>query len=489
MDHPAIPPDAVRSEASIHDPSGAAPSRAAGGRVLMQALSELERVVFGEPGPSRLGRRSRVAIERMHRSSEILVGGLQVCAILFFGAVYAITPKAFPPTVPFEPVPIVLGGYAVITAIRLALARAGRLTRPLVLLSAVIDVTVLMITIWSFHLQYGVEPSVYLKAPTLLYVFILIALRALRLESAPVLVTGVAAMVGWGALFAYALVEAGPEAVTRDWVSYMTSGRILVGAEIDKLLAIGATTGVLAVAVIRARRLMLREAAERRATEDLSRFFAPGVAETIREAELDHSQPGARREATVLVTDLKGFSALAASHSAEATLAILGEYHARIVPLIHRHGGAIDKYLGDGILATFGAVRPEPEHAARGMAALCAILHEGEAWRLERAAAGLPAPAVCAAMDAGPVTLGVVGFDGRYEFTILGDVVNRVVKLDKLGRGYGAAATVTEEAYAAGAAADGLTVRRIQARLPWLDAPAALVTLTPRSWNAGEAVA
>ena len=487
MDHPASPPDTARSETSIAARRGGRPARTVGRRALAPAMADLERLVFGEAPPARLGRRSRAAIESMHRSSELLVGGLQVCAILFFGAVYAITPKAFPPGVPFEPVPIVLGVYAAITAGRLALARAGRFGRPLVLLSAVIDVAVLMVTIWSFHLQYGVEPSVYLKAPTLLYVFIVIALRALRLEAAPVLVAGGAAMLGWSALFAHALAEAGPDAVTRDWATYMTSGRILVGAEVDKLLAIAAVTGVLAVAVIRARRLMLREAAERRATEDLSRFFAPGVAETIREAELDLSRPGVRREATVLIVDLAGFSALSASLSAEATLALLGEYHARIVPLIHRHGGAIDKYLGDGILATFGAVRADPEHAARGMAALRAILREGEAWRRERAAAGRPAPAVCAAMDAGPVTLGVVGADGRYEVTILGDVVNRVAKLDKLGRVHGAAAMVTEAAFAAAPVPteDDLAAQRLELRLPWLDAPAALVALTHRDRGTG----
>mgnify|MGYP005844003971 CR=1 FL=1 len=273
--------------------------------------------------------------------------------------------------------------------------------------------------------------------------------------------------------------------MTRDWTEYMSSARILIGAEVDKLLAIAVVTAVLAVAVTRARRLMLREAAERRATEDLSRFFAPGVAETIREAELDSSRPGVGREATVPMTDLRGFSAVAARLSAEETPALLAEYHARLVPAIHRHGGAIDKYLGDGILATFGAVRPDPEHAAQGMAALREVLAEGEAWRRERAAAGLPAPEVCAAMDAGPVTLGVVGADGRHEFTIIGDVVNRVAKLDKLGRDHDAAALVTEAVFAADLQAGAaLEVRRLRVRAPWVGAEVALVALRPRGAEA-----
>jgi len=452
-------------------------------------LARLERFVLGEPPPRRLGRRSLEAIEGMHASSEILVCCLQFGAVAFFGAVYAITPKAFPPEVPFEPVPAVLALYALITAIRLGFALAGRLTRPFVLLSAVVDVAVLMITIWSFHLQYGVEPAVYLKAPTLLYVFILIAVRALRLEAGPVVAAGIAAVLGWGALFGYALEEAGPQAVTRNWAVYMTSARILVGAEVDKLLAIASTTGVLAVAVTRARRLMLREAAERRATEDLSRFFAPGVAETIREADLDFSRPGARREATVLMVDLAGFSELSARMSAEETLAVLADYHARVVPLIHAHGGAIDKYLGDGILATFGAVRADADQGRRGLAALAAILEAGAAWAAERRAAGLPEAAVRAAMDRGPVTLGVVGVDGRYEFTIIGDVVNRVAKLEKLCRTLDAAALVTARAFEEGGAepAPGLCVRRVEGRLPELGDETELVALDPRRPDAAGA--
>ncbi|MGM0584866.1 MAG: adenylate/guanylate cyclase domain-containing protein [Pseudomonadota bacterium] len=406
-------------------------------------LARLESFILGERPPARVSPRTQADIRRLQRSSEILVCWIQFAAIAFFGLVYAITPKAFPPSVPFEPVPAVLGLYAIVTALRLQLSRAGRLTGTLRVASAVIDVTVLMVTIWSFHLQYGVAPAVYLKAPTLLYAFILIALRTLRLEAGLVLATGAAAILGWAALFGYALAEAGAGAVTRDWAEAMTTARILIGAEVDKLLAIGAVTMVLAVAVERARRLMIRAAAERRATEDLSRFFAPGVAEAIRQADLDLARPGALREATVLMADLQGFSETAGRLSPEDTVALLSEYHGRVVPIIHRHGGDIDKYLGDGILATFGAVRRGEGHAARGMAALRELLAEGERWRRARAARGLPAPAVCAAIDSGEVTLGIVGEDGRYEFTIIGEVVNRVAKLDKHGRALGVRGVAT----------------------------------------------
>jgi adenylate cyclase len=272
------------------DPAGRAPRQGP----LRARLARADAFLFG-PRPSRPpGPAVRAAIARNARSSEILVCLVQAAAVALFGAVYAVTPKAFPPSAPFEPVPAVLFAYALFTAARFALARRDRLGAPALALSAVLDVAVLMVTIWSFHLQYQAPPAVYLKAPTLLYVFIMIALRALRLEAWPVLLTGAAAMAGWAGLVAYA-ATAGEARVTGDWLGYMTSGAILIGAEVDKMLAIGAVTGVLAVAVTRARRLMILAAAEREAAGALSRFFPAEIADAIREARRPNGSARPRR--------------------------------------------------------------------------------------------------------------------------------------------------------------------------------------------------
>jgi adenylate cyclase len=100
-----------------------------------------------------LPERIRRDIERQQDAGEIIVGWTQAAAIVFFAVVYAISPKAFPAGTPFEPIPWTLGIYALFTAGRLFLAYRSRLSRGFVALSVVVDLTVLMITIWSFHLQ------------------------------------------------------------------------------------------------------------------------------------------------------------------------------------------------------------------------------------------------------------------------------------------------------------------------------------------------
>ena len=108
--------------------------------------------------------------------------------------------------------------------------------------------------IWSFHIQYAQPPSFYLKAPTVMYIFIFITVRALRFDATYVLAAGVAAAAGWLGMLAYAVThDPAPEPITRDYIAYMTGNRILLGAEIDKIITILVVTGILAVVLVRAR--------------------------------------------------------------------------------------------------------------------------------------------------------------------------------------------------------------------------------------------
>src|SRR5258708_36045769 len=121
--------------------------------------------VFGPALPRHPSRRVVRSIHQQEENSEILIGWVQIAAIIFFAVFYSTAPKAFAPDVPFAPVPVTLSAYALFTALRLVLAYRAALRTWFVALSVVIDIAVLMITIWSFHLQYDQPPTLYLKAP------------------------------------------------------------------------------------------------------------------------------------------------------------------------------------------------------------------------------------------------------------------------------------------------------------------------------------
>jgi adenylate cyclase len=428
--------------------------RAAIAAMLTKPASRAAESVFGRRPPRALPERVRRAIASDQRSSEILVCLAQFGAIAFFGGFYALTPKAFPASVPFEPVPWALGLYTVFTALRLWLAARDRLGPAFLGLSVVVDIAVIMLTIWSFHLQYQQPATIYLKAPTLLYVFILIALRTMRFEAVYVILAGVTAIVGWFALVAYAVVSAGEMRVTHDFAEYMTSDAILIGAEVDKLMSFGAVTAILAIAVIRARRLLVQAATEAHAASELSRFFAPEVAGEIRRTDCGFNPGDAvTRDAAVMFLDLRGFTKLARRQPPPATMAVLGDYHSRMVPAVQAHGGSVDKYLGDGILVSFGAARPSRTYAADALGALGDVLAAADAWNADRAARGEDPLGIGAAVAVGPVLFGVTGDESRLEFTVIGDVVNLAAKIEKHCKAVRRSALAT---------ADTLTLARAQ---------------------------
>ena len=422
--------------ASTERPSTPAPREHTPGRgmagLIRTCMRQLQLLVFGPPLPAAMPQRIADVISREQARSEVLVSLIQMSAIFGFAVLYSLTPKAFPPDVPFEPVPVALWVYGGFTLWRLYLAVNDRLTRPILAFSVVIDIAVLMLTIWSFHLQYGAPPAIYLKAPTLMYVFILIALRTLRFEPGFVILAGCTAAVGWLTLVGYAIWAQEGMMLTRNFAEYMMSYSILIGAEIDKVVSILVVTAILALALHRARKLLIRAAVESQAAADLKRFFAPEIAGRITETEDELVAGHAEiREAAIMFIDLRGFTPLSEKLEPAEVMQLLSEYQALMAKAVRASGGSIDKFMGDGILASFGAVRPSETYAAAGVQAMEAVLETGMKWTTSRAEQGRPAPAVAAAVTTGPVMFGTVGDAERLEYTVLGDTVNLAAKLEK----------------------------------------------------------
>jgi adenylate cyclase len=388
---------------------------------IRQALMELAAV---PAPPARVLR----AIRAAERTSEILVAWVQLAGVAFFLLLYVVSLPAFMSAGP-QPVPIALALYSAFVAWRLHRAYADTLTPRLLSASAFVDVLVLMALIWSFTLQYDAPAALYLKGPTLLYAFILIALRALRFDAGHVLLTGLLSIAGW---FALVLVAAREAPVARDYPTYMTSLSVLWGAEAEKMVALLGVTLVLALAVSRARALLIRTATEEIAARELSRFLDSGAAQRVRSANTTlRAGDGELKPMAIMFLDLRGFSTAAAHLPAADVIALLQAYQSRFVPIIERAGGSVDKYLGDGILVSFGGGERNGHEAADAFATVPALLAASEAWAMERTSAGLFPLEVAVAITHGEVVHGVIGHDERLEFTVIGDAVNLAAKLEK----------------------------------------------------------
>lgn len=450
----------------------------------MALRDRIGRFVFGERGGA-VPDRVRAAIARQQEDSEKLIAWVQLAVVAIMGGLYALSPKTSPVSPFLTPVALALFFYFLFTLLRLALIGRGAFGRWLPGVSAIVDVALIVVLIWSFHLQYGQPASFSLKAPTLLYVFIFIALRALRFEPRYVVMCGVSAAACWLLLVLYTVTIEYPDTmVTRSYVDYLTTNSVLLGAEFDKVLSILLVTGIIAVALARARRLLERSVAEAAAARELSRFFSPEVARRITQSErMIRAGEGEARPAAVLSVDIRGFTALTEKLSPSDLVALLTDYQGMIVPAIERHGGTVDKFLGDGVLASFGAALPCDSYAADALRAADDIVAAADAWNARRAADGLPAVRIGLAVASGRVIFGAVGAETHLEYTCIGDPVNRAAKLEKHNRAGGTRAIADAATYAL-AEAQGyrpavVHERRPAATIAGLERPVDLVVLSP----------
>lgn len=407
------------------------------------------RTLLGESIDGQLPARVQTAIQRQQDQSEILIAWVQLFLVIVFWTLYALSPKTFSADAMFAPVPYALTAYLLFSLLRLALAVFWRLPSWFLALSVIADMSLLMFLIWSFHIQYGQAASFYLKAPTLLYVFIFIALRALRFDMWYVLLAGTSAAAGWMILLGYAVYSGdGMSDITKDYVLYTMSHKILLGAEFDKVISILVVTCILVLVIVRARRLLINSVTQATAAEDLSRFFSPEIADQITHSE-NWIEPGTgeTRNAAVLHCDLQDFTKLSMEKPANEVITLLAEYQARMVPIIQKNGGTIDKFLGDGILATFGAAVETDHSAADCLQTIEELMVEMDKWKQERIDAGLVPQLIRFTAASGSILFGAVGDESRLEYTVIGEPVNLAAKLDKHAKEEKATSVVTLKTY------------------------------------------
>lgn len=414
-------------------------------------LERLRGWLFEGRGSSKLPERVRQTIRRQQDRSEILIGWAELVLVGLLAIAYETTTMAtgvVQDDYSFETEVFI--AYGLFSVGRLALAYRRALPEWLLYVSVVVDMALLMGLIYSFHYKYAQPAVFYLKAPTLMYVFLFIALRALRFEARFVIFAGLTAVAGWIALILYALDgRGGPPNMTDDFVEYMTSNAFLIQAEADKIIAILATTAVLAIAISRARNLLVRSVSEGAAARDLSRFFDPGVADRIRSAAMSiKAGEGELRDVAILTVDLRGFTKLSVDLAPDDVMKMLQDYQGRVCPLIAANGGSIDKFLGDGILASFGAVATSTTAAADALRAADAVIEAADRWSAERHATGLPPLSIGLAVASGRVVFGAVGDGERLEFTVIGDAVNFAAKLEKHNKDEKTRALVDASTYA-----------------------------------------
>lgn len=193
---------------------------------------------------------------------------------------------------------------------------------------------------------------------------------------------------------------------------------------------------ILALRGQRSTALLIRQAGIAAERANLSRYFPPSLVDELASASGDVGSVRSQ-EVAVLFADIVGFTQLAEGEKPETVIRILRSCHAVIEEAIFSNGGTLDKYLGDGVMATFGTPRVSPADCANALAAARDIVEGIAAGNAALAKAGLPQLRISVGVHFGPAIIGNIGSERRLEFATLGDTVNVASRLEAATRSLG----------------------------------------------------
>ncbi len=157
---------------------------------------------------------------------------------------------------------------------------------------------------------------------------------------------------------------------------------------------------------------------------------------------------GEKRELTVLFSDIRGFTSLSEKLAPEQLVHMLNDYLTPMTDVVFENGGTLDKYMGDAIMAFFGAPVSQPDHALRACRAACQMLERLQTLNVRWAAEGLPPIEIGIGINTGPMVVGNMGSQSRFDYTVMGDAVNLGSRLEGTNKIYHTSAIISEVTYA-----------------------------------------
>lgn len=201
--------------------------------------------------------------------------------------------------------------------------------------------------------------------------------------------------------------------------------------DLELISAVAAQTAI-AVENVRAHERLAKEEVAR---ANYSRFLPEYVVKQMLENPESFKLGGVTQTITILFADIRGFTRISEHAQPEKIVQLLNRYFSAMTDIIFAHGGTLDKYLGDGMMALFGAPTVTPKDAANAMAAAVAMQRRMLSINDELRAEGFPEIGVGIGLHTGEVIVGYIGSERRSEYTAIGDTVNTASRLESNAKG------------------------------------------------------
>lgn len=327
-----------------------------------------------------------------------------------------------------------------------ALRRVGRVGRSASELIFIFFDLALMTFVLVFPNPFGVDEwptAMVYRFESFIYFFVILASGILAYSWRTIIAMGNwtaglwalgVAMVWWFGSSDAALTEATQNAFgyNQEMVKLLNPNSFNFDIRAQEIVVFVICAYTLALSVRRFNRLLLGNAALERERANLSRYFSPNVVDALSQNDEPLKQIRTQGVA-VLFVDIVGFTEYAAERPPEEVIATLRDFHARMEAEIFGASGTLDKFLGDGLMATFGTPVASDADASNAMQCARAMMRSMDEWNLDRARQSEPQIEVKIGLHFGPVVLGDIGVN-RLEYAVIGNTVNIASRLEALTR-------------------------------------------------------
>ncbi|TNE41919.1 MAG: adenylate/guanylate cyclase domain-containing protein [Alphaproteobacteria bacterium] len=222
--------------------------------------------------------------------------------------------------------------------------------------------------------------------------------------------------------------------------------RVSIGDQIQEVIIFAICAITLAINTWRTNQLVVSQAEVAQERSNLARYFAPRMVDALASQTRTLGEERSQMIA-LLFADIVGFTRIAEQLTPASTMDLLREFHRRMEQAVFSHEGTLNKFLGDGLMASFGTPDVGPDDARNALAAARDMIRLVDEWNEERQGKGLIPVKLSIGIHYGEVTLGNIGSERILEFAVIGDTVNVASRLEGLTREIDTSLIVSETLY------------------------------------------
>ena len=349
---------------------------------------------------------------------------------------------------------LMLSLFAVIGWAQLKIGKAGRSRPELFLMFCDLALLTFLSVVPNPWSTVNWPIAMQFRFDTFIYFFVFLATATLAYSWRTVATMGVWSSILWviAVVAVYMLPETHPALSERIRAAVGSDDRLFgvidpatveIGQRIQQVVVYMTVALTLALAARRSNALLISHAGIERERTNLARYFSPNVVEELSKNDATLKQVRTQ-DVAVLFADIVGFTAYADGRSPTEVIGTLRSFHERMEREVFRHDGTLDKYLGDGLMATFGTPFTGDSDAVNALRCGQAMIVAMDELNFERKNRGEQPIQLSVGLHYGQVVLGNIGLN-RLEFAVIGSTVNAASRLESLTREFGCALVASNE--------------------------------------------